>query len=109
MKNPGEQIEEYIECLNRSIHEAFNMLEQNEVPDISAMEIDIKLMLDTFQFLKLEESMKYKTEVASIIEKIQSVKEGIAVVLQNIKDEINQINRDAAAVKPYEHAANDNG
>ena len=109
MKNPSEQIEEYIKCINQGIHEAFKLLEQNEVPDISLIEIDIKLLLDAFQFLKLEESIKYKNEVASLIEKIQSVKDGIALVLQSIKQEISQINKHAAVIKSYSNAANDNG
>lgn len=108
MKNPSEQVEQYIESINKGIHEAFQLLEQSEVPDITAIEVDVKLMVDAFQFLKLEESLKYKTEVASIIEKIQAIRDGIALVMEGIKDEIKQINKHAAAFKSYAKAANDN-
>lgn len=99
-----EQLEEYIKCINGGIHNAFKLLEQNEIPDISAIEMDIKLMLDAFQFLKLEDSFKYKEEVASIIEKVQAIREGIALVMKDINDDIEQINRPT-----YSIAANDNG
>ena len=108
MKNPSEQIEEYVGAINKGIYEAFKVLEQSEVPDISLIESDIKLMLDTFQFLELDESFKYKSEVASIMEKMQSVRDGIAIVMHSVKDEMGEINKHSAAYESYSKAANDN-